>query len=72
MLANTSIDDISDPDTLSKILPGVNKKDLQKIADSKKVDSLVNMVNASLVNGVDLSSSQVYLFWNIFNLKPEA
>ena len=59
LLSNQSIADISDSDTLSKVLPGLTKKDLKKITHSEKVDSLVILVNASLRNGIDLSSAQV-------------
>lgn len=66
ILKDQKLEDITDKSMLSKILPGITKSDLDKIGNaSVKVDSIVNMVNASLENGIELSSSQVlYLILN--------
>ena len=60
ILKSQNLEDITDQSVLSKILPGITKSDLNKIGNaSQKVDSIVNMVNASLENDIELSSSQV-------------
>lgn len=59
VLKNSRLDSITDQVLLSKCLPGITKSDLVNISDAKKIDTLVKMVNASLVNGVELSSAQV-------------
>lgn len=59
ILESKNLSSISDPSTLSKILPGISRRDLNKIDTSAKVSALVNLVNASLSNGVPLTSTQV-------------
>ena len=56
---NKTLANITDLDTLSKILPGIKKIDLDQIPNNSKVDSLINIINASLKNDVQLTSVQV-------------
>ena len=58
-LASAGLASITDLGTLSKILPGITKTDLITIPDASKVDTIVNIVNASLVNGIAMTSNQV-------------
>ena len=56
---NKTLANINDLDTLSKILPGIKKSDLDQIPNNSKVDSLINIINASLKNDVQLTNVQV-------------
>lgn len=58
-LKNASIDTITDTATLSKVLPGLKKKNLKSIPDNKKIDSFVNLLNASIEENVDVNSNMV-------------
>jgi len=57
-LANKSLENISDLDTLSKILAGITADDLNEISNEKRWMSIVNIMNASLISGIEVSSLQ--------------
>lgn len=58
-LNNKSLDSISDNGILSKVLSGIKKSDLDKIPNGSKVNSFINIINASLSNDVPIKSNQV-------------
>lgn len=62
VLANTTLSNIIELSTLSKILPGINKNDLASIPYDNKINSLVNMLNTSKLNEIDLTSYQVIIY----------
>lgn len=58
-MATQNLSSINDISTLSKILPGITKSDLSNIEDSAKINSIVNLVNASNLNAISMTSIQV-------------
>jgi len=61
LLSSSPLSNITDIDTLSKVLPGINKNDLLQIPDNNKINVLVNLLNASSINQIALTSSQVII-----------
>lgn len=59
VLAQNSLARITDLSMLSKILPGISTTDLSTIPDASKVETLINILNASALYNIDLTSSQV-------------
>ena len=49
---------ITDSSTLAKILPGITKSDLTTVSDALKLTTVVNLMSASLVNSIALTSNQ--------------
>ena len=45
--------------TLSKLLSDITKSDIIRINNKLKVATIVNLVEASLISGIRLSSNQV-------------
>lgn len=58
-LAATGLASITDLNTLSKILPGITKSDLTSVSNDYKVNTIVNILNASLTYNVLTTSNQV-------------
>ena len=62
VLKSNTLDTINDMSALSKIIPGIKLKDLEKIPTEKVLETLKNIISASSTYGIDLSSSQVIIF----------
>ena len=58
-MQSTPLQNITDPNVLSKILPGIAAPNLATIPHGLKVNTLVNLLAASLNLGIDLTSYQV-------------
>ncbi len=70
-MQNNTLETINDLNVLSKLIPGIKNSDFVNISDSKKTDVIVNIINASLTNGIDLTSSQVILNKFLINIQIE-
>lgn len=57
-----TLDSVTNMDTLGKIVTGITKTQINSIPNAQKVATIVNLVNASVINGVDMTSTQVILF----------
>lgn len=62
VLANQNLSSITDLRVLSKILPGLTKTDLNNIDTNSKIISIVNILNASLIDNMPLNSIQVRFY----------
>ena len=62
VLQSTPLQNITDLNVLSKVLPGIAAPNLATIPHGLKVNTLVNLLSASLSLGIDITSYQVSKF----------
>ena len=55
----SGLENITDQGTLGKCISGMVYSDFDRVPDVKKIETLMNIINASVVSGIELSSSQV-------------
>ena len=61
-MQSTTLDTITSGDTLGRIVPGITRSQINSIPSGKKIATIVNLINASITNGVEMSSTQVIEF----------
>ena len=56
MLRNVSLESITDIDTLGKVVAGIKKSDIKKIPKANVIETVINMMNASIRSETLISS----------------
>lgn len=59
ILTNQNVSSNIDQATLSRILPGLTIDDIKNIDENTKIETIVNIVDASFSAGVQMNSIQV-------------